>query len=262
MSESPLELLIDRLGAEVAIKLLPYSHLSQKQMIVKRLQIEETCEDQGLVPPEWAMTKGQHQMSELVVLWDKPVEFKAGHRKYLLRSILGTGTWEDQITHVWAFPHNQPQPPLTSQLPKYRDHVIRCIQAADTRYVLCVGALPMSLWRGDLKLTQVQGHSGVLDARWVIYPITNPASVLRDPMLQGSWRLDLYNFMDMVNGREDFRLMSKCVAKDCTDGVLMYDRDGIGWCKRHWKKGGTKAENKKSSTAKKANKQNHETLEL
>jgi hypothetical protein len=262
LHESPLEQLINKLGAEVVIKLRPHEPLSDKQRIIKRMRVQDMCEEEGLVAPEWASRKGQDQPSALVVLWDKPVPFRAGHRKYLLRSILGAGVWEDQITHVWAYPFDQASPPLLSQLPKYRPHMIRCLEAADTRYVLSVGALPLSLWRGELKLGQLQGHSGVLDGRWVIYPIANPASVLREPMLQGQWRLDLYSFMDMVNNQEDFKLRSKCVTKDCDEGVTLYDKDGIGWCKRHLPKGVSKAENKQRRVTKQGNIQNQPQMEM
>lgn len=264
---SPLENLIDKLGAEVVIKLKPHEPLTDKQRAVKRSRIEDECDhmyENGMQAqePEWAHRKGEDQPSALVVLWDKPVSQRAGHRKYLMRSILGAGVWEDQVTHVWAFPFDQPSPPLLSQLPKYRPHLIRCLEAADTRYVLCVGALPLSIWRGELKLNQLQGHSGVLDSKWVIFPIGNPASVLREPMLQGQWRLDLYGFMDMVNNQEDFKLRTKCVTKDCDDGVMLYDKDGVGWCKRHLPKGVSKAENKQRRVTKQANIQNQPQMEL
>lgn len=259
--ESPIEQLFDKLGASYAVVLKPYEELSMKELIRKRAVVEDRIAQAGGVAPEWAERNGHPQSSEMVCLWDKPVPYKAGHRKYLMRTILGSGTWEDQVTHVWAYPFALDSPPLRSQIVEYREMTLQALEAADTRYVLMVGSLPMLIWR-DVKLRQIQGHSGVLERKWIVGPIENPASVLRDPMLQGQWRLDLYSFMDMVRNREDFNLTTRCMERDCTEGVLMYDPDGLGWCKRHWKKGNRQQETKLAGLRKKSRKLNQKAMEL
>jgi len=260
---SPIERLFDRLGAEVVIKLRTYRPKPLKYLVKERVAVEDGYYDMGADAclPEWSYRR-EHQASQLVVMWDRPVPYAAGHRKYMMRSILGAGVWEDQVTHLWAYPHDQDSPPLPSQLLEYRAMTFRALEAADTKYVLLVGSAAMSLWRQGLKMKDIQGHSGVMQGRWVVAPIANPVTVLREPMLQAEWRLALYGFMDLVANQEDFNLRAGCIESKCTEGAMMYDPDGIGWCKRHWKKGTLQRENAVSRTNKAVNKLQEPQLEI
>lgn len=262
---TPLELLFDKLGAEVAITLKPYYPVTHTALVRRRVQVEGEYMDMGVsesLLPEWAKIGKKDQRSIITIVWDKPVPYKAGHRKWLMRSILGAGLYEDQVTHMWAVPEALDSPPLASHFLKYREVTIRALEAADTRYVMLVGTGPLSIWRPDLKLKEVQGHSGVMEKRWVVWPMPNPVTVLREPMLQGAWRQDLYKFLDMVRENETFHLMTKCVMTSCTNGVLMYDKDGIGHCREHWRKRVKKWERAESKMKTKSRRMNEERLEL
>lgn len=262
MEPTPFEQLFDDLGAEVAIVLRPYTPMPLNRLRVKRLQVEEELLDMGVSEPwlpEWAKRHGQDQRSVLTCVWDKPVPFKAGHRKWLMRSLLGAGVYEDQVSHVWAVPESLDTTPLPSQFLKYREMTLRAIEATDTRYVMLIGLGPLHIWRPALKMKDIQGYSGVMERRWVVYPMTNPITVLREPMLQGQWRQDLYNLSDMIRGNLEFNLMKKCAGK-CDDNAMMYDPDGIGWCQKHWKKGIRLAETRGSKMRTTSRRMNEDQL--
>lgn len=262
---TPIEQLFDKLGAEVAINLKRYQPMPLNKMKAARVMVENELLDMGVGErylPDWARSHGVDQRSTLVCVWDKPVPFKAGHRKWMMRCIQATGVWEDQVTHVWAVPEDLESVPLPSQFLKYREVVLRAIEAADSRYVLLIGAGPLGLWRPDLKLKEVVGSSGVMENRWVAWAMVNPITVLREPMLQGQWRQDIYTFMDMIRENEEFNLMTKCVHKGCANGVLMYDKDGIGYCSGHWRKDTAKWDRAASKMKTKSRKLNEDQLDL
>jgi hypothetical protein len=134
---SPIEQLFDTLGAEVAIRLRPYEPMPLNKLRIKRIRVEQELMDMGVGErylPEWARYHGQDQRSSMVCVWDKPVPYKAGHRRWLMRSILGAGLHEDQVSHVWAVPEDLDSAPLPSQFLRYREVALRAIEAADSRY--------------------------------------------------------------------------------------------------------------------------------
>lgn len=260
----PLEDLIDILGAEVAIKLNKFTPKTTKRLTIDRGMLDIEYDDHQAVGVDWAFD-GVHKPSKLVVLWDRPTPWKAGQRAYLRRVLLGAGVYDDEVTHLWASPYGPEVQPLDNHIAISHRLTMAALEAANTRYVLLCGAPSVAMWRPELKLKEVSGSAGVWDLKWVVYAIPNPVTVLREPMLQGKWRLWLYDFIDILNSPCDDGLpglMAKCVMKDCTDDVLTYDPDGIGWCGRHWKKESQKAEMQKFKRKKKINLAQEERLDI
>jgi len=262
MEQDPLELLVDKLGADMQIKVRPLPTYSPTDL--KRLRKVNTLAHMKLVhdgyegaPPEWAKN---NLPSRVVVVWDRPTRWGAPHRAFLRRLLLGAGLYDDYVTHLWAWPYDQRDQPLESQVLSNRQLIMDTLEAANGRYVLLLGGAVMRLWRRDLTIKQVAGSSGVWDNRWIVFPMVNPYQVMREPMLQGEWRMMMYEFIDLVLNNDDGRLMRQCVTPECSDGVFVYDPDGIGWCKRHSEGGMRKRGNSVSYQNKKLNKMQQEGM--
>lgn len=255
-AEDTIEQLMSKLGADIIVKLKPHLSLTSQELAAKRLavckQLLKTNAEVEL--PGWPMYKGVHQSAKVVVVWDRPVPWAAPHRRLLRNTLQAAGIHDDQVGHVWAWPFVQRDQPVESQVLSYLPITDNTIDAMNARYVLLVGALPTRLWRKEPKLNLLLGHSGVWKGRWIVYPTLNPYSIMRDPALTGEWRMQLFDLIDMINNGEEFRLNTRCITKDCTEGVFMYDPDGIGWCKRHHQAGMRKRDNKVHDQAKKVNK--------
>ncbi len=231
-SSENIEMLMDKLGADVAISLRPPVILTFREMLRDQARVDMMYQADRAFTPEWATHP------RLTCLWDRYTPWSAGHRQFLRRCLLGAGVHDNEVTHLWAWPFDQREPPLDSQLWEYRSMTMRALAAANNRYVMIIGGNTIKLWRKELKITQVAGKVAVWDSRYLVFPITSPAMVLRDPTLQGTWREQVYTFADMVMNREELDgLGMQCVENKCNDAVLMYDVDGVPWCKRHYKRG-------------------------
>lgn len=231
--------LIDTLGADININIKRHPSRSMKQLVKMRtlaeVEIEEAIELSGLAiddsyGEEW-VPSGPAQVT---VLWDRYTPWSGGHRQFLRRCLMGAGVHDDQVAHLWAWPFAQLHPPLDSQVAFMRPLIMKALAASGSRYVLVVGAVASRMWRSELKISQVAGNTFVWDRQYVIMPVINPITVMRDPMLQGGWRETIYKFAEIVvNQQELDRMMTRCVEPKCGVDVMMYDGDGVGWCKKH-----------------------------
>lgn len=227
-----IEQLMDKLGAEVAVSLKPHRTLIYRELVRDQARVDMMYQADGGFTPEWA------QHPRVTCLWAVHTSWSAGHRAFMRRTLLGAGVHDDEVTHLWAWPFDQRDAPLESQLLAYRSVTMSALAAANNRYVIIVGANTLKLWRKELILKQVAGNVVVWESRYVAFPMMSPANVLRDPTLQGQWREQMYKFADVVTERGELEELGRhCVDLKCTDTVMMYDVDGVPWCKRHYQRG-------------------------
>lgn len=239
MSSERIVQLMDELGADIAIHLRQHPTFTALQLAKLQISTEFLYEsahpndDESCQLPEWSP-----RPSRVTVLWDRHVRWAAPHRQFLRRCLLGAGIHDDEVAHIWCWPYDSAAPPTEQQVAAMRPLTLKAIEGCNSRHVMLIGTTSVKMWRRELKIGQVQGATGVWDNRWVVYPVTNPLSVMRDPMLQGEWREYVYRFAEMVNDGNDFdHLARKCVEPKCSETVMMYDVDGVPWCNKHYQTG-------------------------
>lgn len=260
MTARRIELLMDELGADIAVSIREHVPYTPKQLMMKRTTVELVYDDLGSEAIEWA-----DGASKATVVWDRHTRWSAHHRQFLRRCLLGAGVDDADVTHIWAWPYDQGSPPLENHVALMRPLTLQAIDAANSRYVLLVGLTSLKMWRRELVMHQVEGHSGVWNRQWIVFPVANPISVMRDPYLQGQWRQQIYTFGQMVNEGQEFeQLNRRCAAgtvkKRCDQGVMMYDVDGVGWCTKHYGKGIKRRTDHQSKTLLKMNTEQQERM--
>lgn len=131
-----------------------------------------------------------------------------------------------------------------------RRHKWDAIHVAQPHYILICGAIALSGFRQDIKISQIHGrplHWGrgeQIDGRinyWaervLLWPIYHPAAALRSPEIKSKLVEDLEAFSVLYRlGHEAFMAMwpEDCVV--CYSPADHFDEMGCGWCQTHWTK--------------------------
>lgn len=111
------------------------------------------------------------------------------------------------------------------------------IASAYTTYVLLVGAKAFNIFRSDLQITSHHGRVFVMYDSYVVMGIIHPAAALRGQSgFKSLIREDLAKWRDIVYGGDNPLgfLGHECVK--CPSEAVMWDRDGVPWCMKHYEK--------------------------
>lgn len=122
------------------------------------------------------------------------------------------------------------------------------ISAIQPHVIVPMGAVPLSLFRPDMKISWDRGRPFVdMNRRAIVLPTFHPAYVLRQKSAEGLLRDDLaqvrdrflkyakYGFMDAT-----YDWPEDCHKPNCKSPVDKYDGDGVAYCREHWTGGETK----------------------
>ena len=122
-----IELLIDKMGAEIAVHLDDYRTQDHHALKSSRVRVElgyiEAEDERGegeTVLPDWPIYKGEHKPAAVAVLWDRPTIRHERHRAFLRRVLETAGVHDDEVGHVWAFPYVTEGAPLPADIAAYR----------------------------------------------------------------------------------------------------------------------------------------------
>lgn len=145
------------------------------------------------------------------------------------------------INTVSCFPNKDGQirSPSDVETLACRTNLLDQLAAAEVGYVLLVGAKALHAWRSDLLLKDTHGQIGIWLEAWVVMPITHPAASFRKPSFKAEIRRDLKRWTDIAYGGDDplLYLDDGCVKCGVSGGEALHrDRDGLGWCNKHWEK--------------------------
>lgn len=127
----------------------------------------------------------------------------------------------------------KPKAPGEEHIRSCRMNLMGQLEAANSEYVLLVGATAMRMWRPDLTLTEHHGTVGVWDHRYLVMPVFHPAGILRNPALRLPLIEDVRKWAEVIGPDGDLDwLGTSCIA--CGAGMRYMDPDGIAYCERHW----------------------------
>lgn len=123
-----------------------------------------------------------------------------------------------------------------------RGNLMKQLEAADVRYVLLVGAKASLEWRTDLNVTELEGHMGILQSRWLVAPVREAGAVLRIDHGRGAeselWRKAVYQLVEAATDDRGINVLGYgCMMKGCIEPMFAYDIDGLPWCRNHHAKG-------------------------
>lgn len=148
---------------------------------------------------------------------------------------------------VQCFGNKTPGPSHVEACRRNKWDVVQLIQP---EYILIFGAVALSGFRPDLKISQVHGRplcwgrGDQVDSRiqhWrdnvVIWPTFHPAAALREISIADEIRGDLQQFKLRMNGGWSSFITSwpmDCMV--CGSEPDHIDQMGVGYCARHWEK--------------------------
>lgn len=170
----------------------------------------------------------------------------------LLRSVLRRVGFDDREEVAWlktvgCFPHMpiedskrvRPRPPSDDEMRACRGNLTASLDATDVEFILLVGATSLRAFRTDLTLADVHGQVFVWQGRWVVMPVWHPSAILRDDDLRDRWVRDLKRWAWIVSGEGDplAEPWERCGSDKCNWIALWWDRDGVGYCANHQRKG-------------------------
>lgn len=115
------------------------------------------------------------------------------------------------------------------------DNALSQMSAAYVTFVLLVGAKAFNIFRSDLQITTHHGRVFVMHDSYVVMGIIHPAAALRGQSgFKKLIREDLAKWRDIVYGGDNplSWLGDTCVK--CEGTALMWDRDGVPWCMKHY----------------------------
>lgn len=144
------------------------------------------------------------------------------------------------INVVSCFPNNRGRviEPTAAEIEACRHNLMGQIEVVDAPFLLLVGAKAVHSWRADLTVTETRGQVFVWMRRWVVMPVTHPASLLRQPSAarRDEMKADLARFAAVVADQDGdgalWRLGDQCIK--CGGWVTHYDEEGVPWCQKHW----------------------------
>jgi hypothetical protein len=140
------------------------------------------------------------------------------------------------VIHAVPEVHTTAVSELTAR--EWRPALLEALELVDARYVLCVGAMPFSHWRRDVKLGWSHGRLHLWQDRWFVYGIESPDAILHPSADKIPWKRSINAFVRMVmDGVTPIATAANSCVKCSATPVWAYDRDGVAWCKQHAKAG-------------------------
>lgn len=263
-----IEALVDEMGAEMQVRLRPHPLYTSADL--RRIQRRAVVEaDSKLTSGEvgkfdtYEFSVIDTFAAKVVIIWDTPKRFGDRGRIVLRQLLTGAGVDETEVAHVWAYPVRSTTAPTTESVERFRTATLAAIDGSGARYVLWVGGSASGLWRRELKVEQLRGKLGVVEGKWFGYVINSPYAVFLNPQLNQQWREDVIRFSDYVAADDGLANLSDgCTEGKCTNGVWLYDPDGMGWCKEHADAGIKARSNARVYRRKRVNKQQETEIEL
>lgn len=219
--------LIDEFGAEFAVNLLPRPELPRSRVLIDVSKVNRKLSefDNEAVPYEFPLDP-----PSVVALWPRAYS-KGSQGRVVLRRVLGAGGLDErQVAHVWCLPREGKGAVLAQDIAKYWIHAVSAIFAANPTHVILIGSPAVSMWRRDLKVMQVNGHTYTWRNRFIVVPIMSPLSVLADRRNLDEWRRGVNDFLMHYN-EGNFQLRNICV--ECNQQAASYDRDAVPYCQHH-----------------------------
>lgn len=127
--------------------------------------------------------------------------------------------------------------PKKPEIKSCRGNLFAQIEAGYTPYVLLVGGHALDAFRSDLTVTDHHGEVYIWMDSYLVMPIFHPGAVNRGrseyvPEIVK----DLKRWKKIVYGDDD---PLKFIGRDCSKCVeqaLMWDRDAVGYCMKHWER--------------------------
>jgi len=243
--------LVRELGAEVLVSVPDHVPLSKQQRALRRTSIEEqvaTCELCELragcnqpVVPRWPGITGKAHVTVVgespTVDDDRKSLAFSGRVGRLMRDGLTTAgiSAEDcaymYVTACRAHLEDMPRPPSVREMAHCRDNLLQSISAADSKYLLLMGASAVRAWRSDVRLGDVAGRLFIWRGRFV-WPMFSVQAVIRGTFPVRDWRTQLAQFGQIVADDAGVdALYPSCI--ECGESVYGYDIDGLPWCAEH-----------------------------
>ena len=147
---------------------------------------------------------------------------------------------------VCCMPSFKPPTPRLEHINACAPNLARTLRIVAPSHVLLVGAVALTRFRPDLRITSAHGRPFVVPSPsapaarggglWC-FPVIHPASILRDRSQEVGWRQDLSRWVEMISdpAPPSRHLPIDCAI--CSQTVERYDPDGIAWCATHYAKG-------------------------
>lgn len=229
--------LIREFGADINVRIGPLNPGKSPRDIVRdQRQINASLvnkfPEQDIFTYEFVKDRVPH----LTVVWDYAMPDTNPSRLALSRVLTEAGVRRASVAHLWCVPEAMGRPPLPGELAAYRDWLLKGLYAANSKYILLIGARPMWSWRADMRLKDAAGKFFVWKSVFVIMPVSNPLAVMTDKIEYRAWRRMVDRMAVASLTDQDTELMeAKCIK--CESGVYWYDSDGVPWCKEHFEQG-------------------------
>lgn len=177
------------------------------------------------------------------------VPFVGVSGQLLRNTIRSLGLDPDALTYtntVSCLPTFKPPTPRPEHLDACAPNLARTIRIVSPAHVLLVGAIALSRFRADLRITSAHGRPFVVPhpaapasqglGLWC-FPLIHPASVLRDPSQRVDWTADLSTWLNLITHPTFQSRFFPTTCAVCKAEVHRYDPDGVAWCENHWAKG-------------------------
>jgi len=128
----------------------------------------------------------------------------------------------------------------TEQEQRYcRKNMTDQLSLGSSPYVLLAGATALSVFRNDLKVSEIHGRIFVWDYKYIVMPVLHPAAVLRQRNLIGQLKDDLTKWAAVVRENSFLKYLSETCIK-CGSLMSEMDPDGVTYCDIHWQRYGMK----------------------
>jgi hypothetical protein len=254
------------LGAELCVSYDRAESLSVPDQARLRMRVTREAE----VPPRWpgvarelpgGSLSGRAKFAVLLAapMDDDELFVTQGQVGGFMRAALARAGVDSSdvayLTLVGQRMKNGEMPTNDAAIRQWRSWSLRAIEAANTPYVLLLGAHCVAAWRRDVSLDSVRLSrngtgvgiwtvSGMMGTRQVLVgALQSPLAVRRDPLLHDEWQRGLTRWAWMVEEDRDTEAIGRvCAKKRCHEVVWAYDGDAVPWCRQHWKPGLTEAQ--------------------
>lgn len=141
-----------------------------------------------------------------------------------------------------CWPGTDVKTPQTAHVAACRVNKLAQLDLADPAWVLVLGAVALSGFRPDLKISKARGRPFKPAATdYVCFSTYHPAAALRQRIYEAQIHADLVVFKSMVDegvAGWETHIGDVCIEAGCSEWFYWIDDDGIPWCVKHMPEAG------------------------